>query len=55
MIRSLRRRHLRMMLALAILVPLLVFLALVARPEPPSNSALPDGSGAFADDTRGDG
>lgn len=41
MIRSLRRRHLRMILTLAVLLAILLTLALAARPDPPVMETLP--------------
>ncbi|MCM2269419.1 MAG: hypothetical protein NDJ75_04915 [Thermoanaerobaculia bacterium] len=52
MIAAHRRRHRWMMALLALLLPLLVALALVARPAAPENAALPAGAAVFPDDRR---
>ena len=54
MICSLRTKHLWIVLALALALPLLLVVALVSRPEAPFNDQLPEGARTFADDTRGD-
>lgn len=41
MIRRLRQLHLRMILALAVLLSILLTLALAARPEPPVMESIP--------------
>jgi len=53
MIAAHRRRHRRTMLLLALLLPLLVWLALRARPVTPINVALPAGIETGADDQDG--
>jgi len=51
-IRSHRARHFWFVLALAVLLPLLVLLALRARPQWPANAELPAGVERSPDDTR---
>jgi hypothetical protein len=53
MIAAHRRRHRRVMLLLAALLPLLLWLALRTRPAPPVNVALPAGVEKGADDEAG--
>lgn len=52
MIAAHRARHRLVWLALAIALPLLLWLAVRARPERPLNRELPAGVDDFADDTR---
>jgi hypothetical protein len=47
-----RARHFAIWLALAVGLPLLLALALRARPDAPIQPALPDAVERFADDTR---
>jgi hypothetical protein len=47
-----RRRHRRVWLVLAITLPILLWLALRARPSPVRNEAIPEGVERVADDTR---
>jgi hypothetical protein len=49
-IRAHRQRHLRIAIALAVLLPLLVLLALRARPAAPASAALPAGLPTSPDD-----
>ena len=53
MIRAHRRRHLWIAVALAVLLPLLLVLALAARPEAPANAALPGAVESSPDDLDG--
>lgn len=52
MIAAHRRRHHRIFVLLAALLPLLVALAIAARPAPPINLELPAEAPTFADDRR---
>jgi hypothetical protein len=52
MIAGHRRRHRWIVALLAVALPLLLALALRARPAAPLQDALPAGAPAFADDTR---
>ncbi len=53
MIAAHRARHRRIFLALALLLPILLFVALRARPRWPENATLPAGVESFADDAPG--
>jgi len=55
MIAAHRRRHRLVWLALAIVLPLLLWSAVRARPERPLNRELPAGVEPFADDARDGG
>lgn len=50
MIAEARARHRLVWLFLAVALPLLLWFAVRARPEPPVNQVLPPGTESFADD-----